>query len=127
MALLARAARLLGPRDRNGRLVVQTRHPKHPVLDAVLHADPGRLVATEQRQRIELGFPPATATGGGVGSRRGRSSSPRSARPLGVDVLGPADGRWLLRAPDHRTLCDALAATPRPQARTRIEVDPLRI
>ena len=30
MALLARAARILGPRERNGRLVVQTRNPQHP-------------------------------------------------------------------------------------------------
>ena len=36
--------------------------------------------------------------------------------PLGVEVMGPADGRWLLRALDHATLCDALAATPRPAA-----------
>jgi hypothetical protein len=47
--------------------------------------------------------------------------------PLGIDVLGPVDDRWLLRAPDSRTLCDALAATPRPGGRVRIEVDPLRI
>ena len=36
-------------------------------------------------------------------------------------------GRWLLRAPDHRTLCDALAAAPRPTGRVRVEVDPLRV
>jgi primosomal protein N' (replication factor Y) (superfamily II helicase) len=41
-------------------------------------------------------------------------------------VLGPANDRWLLRAPDHKVLCDALAATPRPPGRLRIEVDPLR-
>jgi len=44
----------------------------------------------------------------------------------GVEVLGPANDRWLLRAADHRTLCDALATTPRPPGRLRIEVDPLR-
>jgi hypothetical protein len=47
--------------------------------------------------------------------------------PLGVEVLGPSDGTWLLRAPDHPTLCDALAATPRPTGRLRLEVDPLRL
>ena len=41
--------------------------------------------------------------------------------------MGPADGRWLLRASDHTTLCDALAATVRPPGRVRIEVDPLRV
>jgi primosomal protein N' (replication factor Y) len=126
MALLARAARLLGGRAHGGRLVAQTRHPKHPVLDAVLHADPGRLVARERQRRIELGFPPATAMAAvsGAGAAEFIESF---GTPFGVDVLGPADNRWLLRAPDHRTLCDALAATPRPHARTRIEVDPLRI
>jgi hypothetical protein len=43
-----------------------------------------------------------------------------------IDVLGPDGGRWLIRAPDHRALCDALAAVPRPAGRLRIEVDPLR-
>jgi primosomal protein N' (replication factor Y) (superfamily II helicase) len=46
---------------------------------------------------------------------------------LGVQVLGPADGAYLVRAPDHRTLCDALAATPRPPGRLRVAVDPRRI
>jgi primosomal protein N' (replication factor Y) (superfamily II helicase) len=126
MALLARGARMLSGRALGGRLVVQTRHPKHPVLDAVLHADPGRLVARERQRRIELGFPPATAVAAlsGVGAAAFIASF---GRPLRIDVLGPVDNRWLLRAPDHQTLCDALAATPRPQARTRIEVDPLRI
>ena len=48
-------------------------------------------------------------------------------RPPGVEVLGPSDGRWLLRAADHPTLCDALAATARPPGRLRVEVDPLRV
>ena len=32
--------------------------------------------------------------------------------------------RWLVRAPDHAVLCDALAAAPRPAERLRVEVDP---
>jgi len=126
MGLLARAARLLGPRAHGGRPVVQTRQPKHPVLDAVLHADPGRLVDGERARRSELGFPPVTAMAAvsGAGAAEFVDSF---GSPPGVDVLGPVDGTWLLRAPGHRILCDALAATPRPQARTRIEVDPLRV
>jgi primosomal protein N' (replication factor Y) len=42
-------------------------------------------------------------------------------------VLGPADGTWLVRAPDHRTLADALARAPRPPGRLRVEVDPMRL
>jgi primosomal protein N' (replication factor Y) len=44
-----------------------------------------------------------------------------------VQVLGPADGAYLVRAPDHGVLCDALAATPRPPGRLRVAVDPLRV
>jgi primosomal protein N' (replication factor Y) len=47
--------------------------------------------------------------------------------PVGVEVVATDGGRWWLRAPDHRTLCDALAATPRPPGRLRVEVDPLRL
>jgi hypothetical protein len=47
--------------------------------------------------------------------------------PVGVQVAEVAAGRWLVRAGDHRTLCDALAATARPAGRLRIEVDPLRV
>lgn len=126
MALLARAARILGPRDRGGRLVVQTRNPHHPVLDAVLHADPGRMVPGELERRRELGFPPATALAA-VSGAAAADFIAAFGSPLGVDVLGPVEDRWLLRAPDHRTLCDALAATPRPPGRVRVEVDPLRI
>jgi hypothetical protein len=47
--------------------------------------------------------------------------------PTDVEVVDAGSGRWWLRAPDHRTLCDALAATRRPAGRLRIEVDPQRI
>ena len=43
MALLARAARLVGPRARGGRILVQTFLPDHIVLQAAVQADPGRL------------------------------------------------------------------------------------
>jgi primosomal protein N' (replication factor Y) len=126
MGLLARGARILGPRDNGGRLVVQTRNPHHPVLDAVLHADPSRMMPGELERRRELGFPPATALAAVSGGAAGDFIDALGS-PLGVDVLGPVEERWLLRAPDHRTLCDALAATPRPPGRVRVEVDPLRI
>jgi primosomal protein N' (replication factor Y) len=126
MALLARAARLTGGRAGGGRLLVQTRVPRHEVLDAVLHADPGRMVAVEEPRRRQLAFPPfsALASVSGAGAEAFMASY---GRPLGVDVLGPADGRWLLRAPDHRTLCDSLAGVPRPPGRLRVEVDPRRL
>ncbi len=125
LALVARAARLLGGRADGGRLVLQTRLPHHEVVTAALHADPGRVAAADRRRRQALGDPPfcATATVSGAASE---AFVEAFDVPPGAEVLGPRDGAWLLRAPDHRALCDALAATPRPTGRLRIAVDPLR-
>jgi primosomal protein N' (replication factor Y) len=126
LGLLARGARLVGPRATGGRLLVQTRQPHHEVLAAVLHADPGRLTGTELARRTALRFPPAAALAA-ISGEGAAAFVAALGTPLGVDILGPADGRWLLRAPDHQTLCDALAVTPRPPGRLRVEVDPLRV
>jgi primosomal protein N' (replication factor Y) len=125
MGLLALGARLLGPRARGGRLLVQTRDPQHPVLAAVLHADPAGFAEAERANRAALEFPPFTALAAvsGAAAPAFVEGIDRSA----VEVLGPADDRWLIRAPDHTILCDTLAATPRLPGRLRVEVDPLRI
>src|SRR5207244_10946983 len=113
---------LVGGRDSGGRLLVQTRLPHHEVLDAVLHADPSRFTAVEAPRRAALGFPPATALALVSGE-----AAPQFVEQLrDVNLLGPADGTWMVRAPDHRRLCDALAAASRPSGRLRIEVDPRR-
>ncbi|MGQ0615513.1 MAG: hypothetical protein ACT4PW_00730 [Acidimicrobiia bacterium] len=126
LALLVRGARLVGPRADGGRLLVQTRVPRHPVLDAVLHADPGRLVAPEAEARQALRFPPAAALAEISGAAAELFVAGLAGVP-GIDLLGPADGRWLVRADGHRALGDALAAVPRPPGRLRIAVDPDRV
>ncbi|MBO0714615.1 MAG: hypothetical protein J2P59_07650, partial [Acidimicrobiales bacterium] len=70
LALLARAARLVGEREAGGRLVVQTRVPGHPVLLSALHADPGRLAETEvsTRQALQMAPPVALALASGAGA-----------------------------------------------------------
>lgn len=124
LGMLARAARLLGGRGAGGRILVQTRLPAHEVINAAVHADPSRLAVVEAARRAALRFPPESA----VATVSGQAAAAFvAALPAGaVETLGPAGGRWLLRAVDHRRLCDALAATPRPAGRLRIEVDPLR-
>ncbi len=124
MALLSRAARLL--RVSRGRLVVQTRQPENLVLRAVGTGDPALVPAAERPLRRAMRFPPthALAVVSGAGAP---AFVDALGRPPGVEVLGPTDDRWLLRAPDHATLCDALARTPRPPDRLRVEVDPLGI
>jgi primosomal protein N' (replication factor Y) len=124
LALLARAARVVGGRSGHGRLLLQTRLPDHEVVAAALHADPGRVAVAEAPRRTALRLPPTTALAVVSGEA---ADAFVDAVPSHVDRLGPVDGRTLLRAPDHRVLCDALAGTPRPPGRLRVEVDPLRV
>jgi primosomal protein N' (replication factor Y) len=126
LALLALAARVVGGKAGGGRVVVQTHLPRHEVVQAALHADPARAAAAELDRRRLLGFPPATALAEVSGPAAGAFVAALGA-PLGVEVLGPADGRWLVRAPDHASLADVLAAVDRPAGRLRVAVDPPRI
>ena len=121
MALLARAARLVGVRSGGGRLLVQTFLPRHEVLQAVLHADPSRVAKVELRRRALLGLPPFTALAAisGVGATEFAAATGLESSSAG-DVV-------LLRAPTWDELGAALTATPRPKgSRLRIEVDPAR-
>src|SRR5205085_3040327 len=107
LALLARAARLVGGRTTGGRVLVQTRLPHHEAIDAAVHADPGRLALVEAARRAALRFPPETALA--IVSGDPAADYAAALEVEAVDVLGPAAGnRWLVRAPDHQTLCDRL-------------------
>jgi primosomal protein N' (replication factor Y) (superfamily II helicase) len=121
MALLARAARLVGGRSGGGRLLVQTFLPRHEVLQAVLHADPGRAAKVELSRRELLGLPPFAALASISGSGAGDY-----AAATGLEASSTGDA-VLLRAPTWEVLGAALAATPRPKgSRLRIAVDPPR-
>lgn len=130
MALIVRGARLAGSRSGAGagRLLLQTRDPEHEVVQAALHGDPTLVAEAERRRRSELLLPPevAVAEVGGPAAEAFVESL-RTVAPDGVLVQGPIDGRWRVRAPDHRVLCDALAAVDRPAGRLRLAVDPPRI
>ena len=125
LALLARAARMLGGRSGRGRLIVQTRQPDHPVLTAARGADPSAVATAERDRRRLLGLPPygtqAQVSGAGAEALI-TALNPAAA----IEVRGPRQGRYLLRAPELPPLLDALAAAGRPPDRVRIEVDPLR-
>jgi len=125
MALVVRAARLVGPRAHGGRLLVQTFLPEHEVLRAIVAADPGLLASTERDRRAMLGLPPfaALAEISGAGSE------------WFVDSLAPdddvtivaVDNQYLVRATDWHTLGRVLATGVRaPGKRLRIAVDPPR-
>lgn len=125
MALLVRAARLVGPRSRGGRLLVQTFLPRHVVVQAALHADPGRVTEDERERRRLLGLPPFAAYGeiSGAGSDEFVGSIPPAP---GLVIVGD-EGTYACRAPDWMTLGRAINAGARPVgARLRIAIDPPR-
>jgi primosomal protein N' (replication factor Y) len=123
LALLARAARLVGTHESDGRVQVQTRMADHEVLQAAVHADPELLAVPERALRLSLGLPPF----GALALLRGPGAAAyaEGVRAVGEVTVSSMDAeRWLVRAPDHTVLCDVLAAVPRPADRLRVEVDP---
>jgi primosomal protein N' (replication factor Y) len=122
LALLARAARLVGARPAGGRVLVQTRVPDHEVLAAAVDADPDLVARAEREVRLALGLPPFGALT--VLRGPGGAEYAEGLRRLGTVTVSSVDAdRWIVRAGDHAAMADALAAVPRPQARLRVEVD----
>ena len=132
MWLLVRAARLVGGRRPESRVVVQTRSPEHRVLQAAMRADPSRMIDEEQALRETLGFPPhgaiAEISGAVADAYALDLGNAIADSSPGAMVMGPrADGRYLLRADDGEQLAALLESVPRPKGRMRIAVDPPRI
>ncbi|MCU1457693.1 MAG: replication restart helicase PriA, partial [Actinomycetia bacterium] len=134
--LLVRAARLTGPRSRDGRILVQTRLPDDAVVLAANTADPDLVAEREGPAREDLGFPPFGALAELSGDADAVAAACDVLRPqLGVTVMGPTPSgdrgaRALVRAPDPAQLADGLAvAGPRGRAagRLRVAVDPPRV
>lgn len=136
LALLVRASRLVAgsvawtapPGRARGRVLVQTRLPGHEVLAAAVSADPGRLWEVERPVRQALRLPPfgALAVLSGAGADAYGTALREAASP-DVEVTGPVDGRWSVRADGHLQLCDLLAEVSRPPGRLRVEIDPVRV
>ena len=132
--LLVRAARHVGPAG-GGTVLVQTRLPDHEVVRAARDGDPSDVLAGEQARRRALGYPPfgglAELSGDAAAVAAACDALRTDAHRNAVTVLGPADGRALLRTPTVDALCDALAAVDltaaRALGRLRVDVDPLRV
>ena len=132
LALFVRAGRLVGGRASavpSSRVLVQTRVPDHPVLDAVSLGQPAPVLADEVAVRRVAGLPPFVALAvlsGALAPAYAESFGLAAGASVSVSAL--ADDRFLLRAPDHQTLCDLLAGVPRPSGRgLRVEVDPVTV
>jgi len=131
LALLVRAGRLVGGREAGvgrgggvrpgvrvgvgvGVVMVQTRVPDHDVLRAAVAGDPG--LFTELDLRRELRLPPFSALA------TLKADAAPALGGAGVEVSPLRPGRWLVRAPDHQTLCDAVGAV-----HGGVRVDPLDV
>jgi len=124
-SLLIRSARLIGKRNGGGRLIIQTRQPEHEVLQAVLHANPEKLIEAESERRRLLQLPPYSALAqisGASASEMVKSLSGIS----GIEIMGPRDDCWLVRATDNDALSQAISSVGRPKGKIRIEIDPRR-
>ena len=124
-SLLIRSARLIGERNGGGRLIIQTRQPEHEVLQAVLHANPEKLIEAESERRRLLQLPPYSALAqisGASASEMVQSLSGIS----GIEIMGPRDDCWLVRASDNHALSQAISSVRRPKGKIRIEIDPRR-
>lgn len=126
MALMVRAARLLGPRRRNGILLLQTFIPDHEVITAVVAGTPALLVDAERSRRRLLGLPPF----GSIAQVSGQGATEFVASLQGIKGLqvGQSPDGFLIRGADREQLSDALWSGERgSNSRLRIAIDPPRI
>jgi hypothetical protein len=119
---LALASRLVG--GRRGQVLIQTRIPDHLAIQAALLADPDVLARGELDVRRALKLPPLTAVA--IVSGPAAPAYAAALRAVPLEVVGPDQDRWLVKAPDAAALADGLAAVPRPAGRLRVAVDPVR-
>ncbi|MGA2527609.1 MAG: hypothetical protein ABSG36_00445 [Acidimicrobiales bacterium] len=127
LSLLALASRLVGGRRRAGRVVVRTRLLDHEVIDAAMHADPGRLVAVEGPRRALLRLPPTTALALLSGEGAAEFAERLRAGEVPLELGGLAPDRFLIRASGPEALARALQAAGHPPAGTRLEVAPRQV
>jgi len=131
LGMLGRAARLVGGRRRGGRILVQTRLPEHPALLAALLADYERWAQPERELRAALRLPPSSVLARVSGEGAAAYVAGLQAASAGnqtVQILGPAEGQWLLKAATATGLSDLLAKVARPVGqRLRVEVGPRRV
>lgn len=117
------------------RVVVQTREPQHPVVQALVRWDPSGYWRQAVPTRAELGFPPArraVRVDAPTDSETEVDAALRAAVPGLLDVLGPVhdDGRarWLVKVDDPGLLLDALhdarTAWSKDSLDVRVDVDP---
>lgn len=129
-AMLALAARRLGPKANGGRLIIQTRRPEDVVVQAALLGDPSRVARAQRDVRQVFHQPPygAWAVISGAGADVYVASLKQALDGQDGSVrINRLDDRFRVTARDHAGLLDVLDAVERPAERLRIEIDPLGV
>jgi primosomal protein N' (replication factor Y) len=88
LATWMEAAAWAGPRGGGGRVLVQTRQPGHPAVQALVRWDPEPYLLEEGRRRAEAGFPPGHPVFR-VSGRRGLAEALGAAGAETVLAAGP--------------------------------------
>jgi len=121
MGLLVMASRLVGARNGSGCVVVQTRLGDHRVLDAARRGDAGSLTQALSGQAHNMSWPPAIAQAE-ISGKGAPGFMARLGSPIGLQILGPIEDRWLIRADTIDVLVEELARIDRGDERIRIAV-----
>lgn len=126
LSMMVHAARLLGPRRRGGKLVLQSLIPDHPVIAALRNGLPSALEGDLRAQRSLLGLPPFGALALIEGA--GAAQFAHEVGSAGDVQVGRHHEGYLVRASTHEHLLAALHRAGRPpNARLRVAVDPPRV
>jgi primosomal protein N' (replication factor Y) (superfamily II helicase) len=115
------------------RLIVQTREPNHPAVQALVRWDPAGFWQRERERRAELRYPPAASlirVSSPPGSAAGVADALRRVLPEGDEVLGPGlDGEVLVKSDRLPATLEALRPLhedwDRSDRKVRIDVDPV--
>lgn len=128
------------------RGMIQTWSPEHPVMQALVAADPDRFYDREANERERAGLPPfgrlaaliVSADTRREAEEHGRELARAAPQDMGLEVLGPAEAplglvrgrhRFRLlaqggrRAPLQAFLRAMIAAAPKPRGSVHVQID----
>jgi primosomal protein N' (replication factor Y) len=109
--LLTQVAGRTGRRDRDGKVMLQSYRPDHPVIEAIITSDYNKLYETEICDRLELNYPPFSRLillqvkdfDALTAERAAKVLAQQLKQYLGDRVVGPAKpgvskiNRWYIR------------------------------
>ena len=121
LSSISRAARLVGS---NGRIILQSRNPSHPVLMALLEGTLEKVLASELQMRHALHLPPYSVIVEATGEMHRLDDV---QLPLGCSLARVSSDRALLRFTDHDVVQSALPTIKATVGRhVRLSVEPYR-